>query len=38
MWLFQDFPEIVALTVDLKQDQGYDFLKTYLNNEVSYKD
>lgn len=32
--LFRDFPEIGALTVDPKQDRGYDFLKTCLNNEV----
>lgn len=33
--LFLDFPEIGALTVDPKQDQSYDFLKTCLNNEVA---
>lgn len=37
MGLFRDFPEIVALTADPKQDQHYAFLKTCLDNEVAHR-
>ncbi len=37
MGLFRDFPEIVALTADPKQEQSYDCLKTCLNNEVAHR-